>query len=144
MADNVNKIWMNVWDKLIRESFAQALVQGGQDGFLEIFEQSAGGYISRSLPDSFQTPLGVYLYYPSEDGLVPTIIYTPKVFQTGSSITHFDSGTYRGSLEYLMRPSAQPGAGVDSFVPGNKNGPLGKDILGVLRSMGYAIYKKRE
>lgn len=103
------------------------------------FKTSPGGQISQTVSNLFKTPGGVYLYYPSENGIMPTVLYTPKVFQGGSSITHFDKKTYAGSSDYLMRPTAQPGAGLDSFIPGNGNGPLGKELLGILRSMGYII-----
>jgi hypothetical protein len=91
----------------------------------------------------FRTPSGLYLYYPSEKGLIATVLYTPKTFIVGSSSSHFDKLVYSGSQDYLMRPTGQAGAGVDSFIPGNKNGPIGKHTLGILRSMGYIILQKK-
>jgi hypothetical protein len=91
----------------------------------------------------FRSPSGVYLYYPSEKGLIATVLFTPNPYIVGSSSSHLDKFIYSGSQDYIMRPTGQLGAGIDSFIPGNKNGPIGKHTLGILRSMGYIILQKK-
>ncbi|KAI8913489.1 hypothetical protein EDD86DRAFT_187832 [Gorgonomyces haynaldii] len=139
MADQVNHVWLSVWADLISASIKQSIQERGTQ-WRSVYNQSVGAKIGNALMNGlFQTPQGLYLWYPSSSGLQPVALYAPVIYEPGSSISHFDTDTYLGGTEYLMRPTARSGAGLDAFIPGAKNGPLGTALLGILRSMGYVI-----
>ncbi|KAI9350905.1 hypothetical protein BDR26DRAFT_816214 [Obelidium mucronatum] len=77
----------------------------------------------------YQTGAGEYRY---------AIIYTPRRYSGGSSLSHLDASVYGGSSEYLMRPFCTSGAGIDGIVPIHRDvGVLGEAVSGILRQMGY-------
>ncbi len=49
-----------------------------------------------------------------------------------------DADYYDGTTEFLMRPYGTPNVGLDGFNPKARQGPLGTNVLGILRGMGYA------
>ena len=43
------------------------------------------------------------------------LLHTPEVYSPGSSLSHVDAETYRGTSNFLMRPFAAAGAGMDGM-----------------------------
>ena len=66
------------------------------------------------------------------------VVYTPVDYSRGSTFSHIDAAYYEGTTEFLMRPFGTPNVGLDGFIPKGKNGPIGRNVLGILRAMGYA------
>jgi hypothetical protein len=65
------------------------------------------------------------------------VIHSPSPYSGGSSMNHLDASYYTGTADYLMRPFATSGTGIDAFVPWDEGGPIGPSTLGVLRACGY-------
>ncbi|KAJ3328434.1 hypothetical protein HDU76_009970 [Blyttiomyces sp. JEL0837] len=65
------------------------------------------------------------------------ILHTPRQYEGGSTLSHVDAAFYAGTSEFLMRPFAVAGVGLDAYVPAGPRGPMGEIALGVLRAMGY-------
>ncbi|KAI8902043.1 hypothetical protein BC833DRAFT_574833 [Globomyces pollinis-pini] len=142
LSDSVNRVWITAYADIIAKSFEQALRDGGQEKWMELFEESVGGKVGKSLaaPDGlFRTPNALYIWFPGTDQtskLQFAVLNTPSTFSPGSSITHLDSDVYRGISSYLMRPSATQGLPLRNYIPYQTN-TIGRDILGILRSIGY-------
>jgi hypothetical protein len=141
MSDAVHNVWMNVYSSLIRESIDSSI----SGGFLDEadFDKSLGGNIARALKAGpLITPNGMRIWYPStgknKNVLKSAVIYTPKSYRRGSSLSHFDSGVYRDTRDYLMRPGAIPRVFIDQMIPYAE--PLGPATLGILRGMGYVTF----
>ncbi|TPX55708.1 hypothetical protein PhCBS80983_g05081 [Powellomyces hirtus] len=64
------------------------------------------------------------------------ILYTPPEYSAGSTFSHLDSNTYRGTKQFLMRPFGTSGFGLDGMTP--RGEPLGELVQGILGALGYA------
>lgn len=68
------------------------------------------------------------------------MLYTPNVWLAGSSLSHFDAAAYLGTSNFLMRPTAVIGAGLDAILPNAPYGPISKEIIGMLSNIGYIVF----
>ncbi|KAL5037948.1 hypothetical protein BDV3_001854 [Batrachochytrium dendrobatidis] len=147
LSDTINHVWLRNYADQIQSSINQAIQQSTQNNWYSIFNTTIAAGIARALGGKnglFQTPGAVAAWYPDTDyttkesGLYKyAIIYTPRVYEAGSTLSHVDANTYIGTENVLMRPVGTGGIGLDSILPMGSKGPIGEAALGIFRSMGY-------
>lgn len=67
------------------------------------------------------------------------VVFTSSNWMQGSSLSHLDDRTYRGTSDSLMRPYGIPYVSLKNSIPISDKGPLGRKVLGILRAMGYVV-----
>jgi hypothetical protein len=144
LADSLNGFWMRDYASVITHDLSKSIEKGGELLWLQEFLLTQGGQIASSLnsPGSpFLTLRGTWFWFPfvQLDQLYYkyAILYTPSEFDSGSSLSHLDDDFYLGTSQFLMKPFATKGVGLDGVLPFNPLGPLSEIVLGVLRAMGY-------
>jgi hypothetical protein len=146
LSDAVNGFWLKDYAAIIRRDInLSKQLANASSNWLSIFEELDGGRIAASLGSSggpFVTLRGIWSWYNVlESGAVLSryaILYTPEQFDLGSSGSHLDDKFYSSTSQFLLKPYASKGAGLDGTVPLNALGPVAESILGILRSMGYS------
>ncbi|ORY15784.1 hypothetical protein LY90DRAFT_677500 [Neocallimastix californiae] len=69
------------------------------------------------------------------------VLYTPKKFLTGTSLSHFDSLRYKKTKDYLMRPYMDVSTSINySEEEYNNSYGISDDLLCVLRTLGYTLF----
>ncbi|KAJ3284465.1 hypothetical protein HDU79_008106 [Rhizoclosmatium sp. JEL0117] len=104
------------------------------------FKTSNAFLLSQNLYSSAAViPMQLILWFQDRRGNPRyAILYTPRAFAGGSSVSHLDASVYGSSSEFLMRPFCTTGTGIDGFTPAHpKIGVLGEAVPGILRQMGY-------
>ncbi|KAI3646020.1 hypothetical protein MP228_008948 [Amoeboaphelidium protococcarum] len=107
---------------------------------LQQFARTPGGTIfnyvpSSSIFDSLALPKRVLV-----DGSA-AVLYTPRNFQNGSSVTHLDQNLYIDSRDFLMTPRIIMGVRLDQLLTqrGLQDVSFGPRVLRILSSMGYTL-----
>ncbi|KAJ3132223.1 hypothetical protein HK100_005515 [Physocladia obscura] len=109
-----------------------------------LFLQSPAFQLSKNLQSSIATtPMQLITWYQDFSGNFHyAVLYTPRLFDDGSSISHLDATIYGGTSEYLMRPFSTSGIGIDAFTPHDRGvSVLGVGVAGILSQMGYVLHK---
>ncbi|KAJ3028189.1 UNVERIFIED_CONTAM: hypothetical protein HDU68_002274 [Siphonaria sp. JEL0065] len=83
------------------------------------FMASKAYTLSLNLYDAVATtPMQLIVWFQTQSGEDQNaILYTPRGYSGGSSISHLDATVYGGSSEYLMRPFCTSGSGIDGMTP---------------------------
>ncbi|ORX91713.1 hypothetical protein K493DRAFT_339196 [Basidiobolus meristosporus CBS 931.73] len=149
-------IQLNSYERSIMDS-ANAIPPSPKAEWLKAFSLTPGGLAAQALFSFATVPNGLVFSFPSEEEKESSYnetelvnaasitaetgisLYSPTTFTKGSSISHFDSEKYKGSLEFLMRPSAETGVQLDRPGVGLVAGAFGPGILKVFRALGYKL-----
>ncbi|KAJ3284002.1 hypothetical protein HK104_010137 [Borealophlyctis nickersoniae] len=149
LSDATTGVWMKEYEDAIYAAARAALADGNTtDGWQQRFMASEGWQLGANIMKSVATtPGALRLWFPVRReeglGLGYSVLYTPSKFNPGSSFSHLDAQHYDATRQFLMRPYATYGAGVDAILPsdGMVNnegpGPMGEEVLGILRGLGY-------
>ncbi|KAJ3072241.1 hypothetical protein HDU98_003984 [Podochytrium sp. JEL0797] len=143
-------IWMRDYATAMRQEATQLshTLTPGSDFLNEwttAFTSSKSFQLSQTLFSAVATtPMQLILWFhDSKADPRYVILYTPRAFTGGSSLSHVDASVYGGSSEYLMRPFCTSGTGVDAYTPAHsKLGILGEAVVGVMAEMGYATVRE--
>ncbi|OUM67722.1 hypothetical protein PIROE2DRAFT_58591 [Piromyces sp. E2] len=69
------------------------------------------------------------------------VLYTPKTYLTGTSLSHFDSQRYKKTKNYIMRPYMDVSTSISySEEEFNNSYGISDDLLCVLRTLGYTLF----
>ncbi|KAK9768468.1 hypothetical protein K7432_000879 [Basidiobolus ranarum] len=143
------------YEKLMIES-TNAMSSLPKLEWMKAFGQTSGGLAAQTLFSYVTVSNGLIFSFPNEEvdswsnetdsenvtgSAIETglSLYSPAPFTRGSSISHFDSEKYKGTSEFLMRPSAETGAQLDRPELGLVAGAFGPGILKVFRALGYKL-----
>ncbi|KAI9008365.1 hypothetical protein BC832DRAFT_421180 [Gaertneriomyces semiglobifer] len=170
MADAATGTWMSEYEQnitAILSDLAEDVKQRGwtwdQNNYaiMQEVRSSAAWEVGKHVMNGPATTLGRVAYwfpwriFVSEDDEVTitdlryAVLYTPTRFDIGSTLSHMDADFYQSTSEFLMRPYATAGTGLDGYRPVTKSlfgmkgewmdeGPIGEAVLAIFRSMGYA------
>ncbi|KAJ3401165.1 hypothetical protein HDU80_006266 [Chytriomyces hyalinus] len=114
----------------------------------ESFLKSPAGKLGQTLQNGVaSTPMQLLFWYKRgysihlEEQFSYAILYTPRVYDGGSSLSHIDASVYGSTKDYLMRPFCTTGSGIDALTPHQRGiGVLGTVVVGMLRQMGYTTH----
>lgn len=134
MADNVKGKWLKDYAKEIVDSVKRQVLKS-DDYFTwrQRFLASDAAQVCTTMFDVGRTPERVVFWYPRWSNFMMNmdfinstdnnivwdykVLYTPSKYSDGSSLSHFDDDFYKGTTEFLMRPTATAGIAMKNYVP---------------------------
>ncbi|KAJ3415463.1 hypothetical protein HDV05_004905 [Chytridiales sp. JEL 0842] len=161
LADSRGGIWMKEYADAIRQEAVRiSRVARTSRTWDTLFRQSPAWTLAKYIRSAIAvTSLGLVMWYPAAtvgtkglskveldasggdpDGnkkMRFAVIHSSFPYSTGSTLNHLDGTYYSGTGDFLMRPFATSGTGLDAYVPWDQGGPIGPSILGILRGIGY-------
>ncbi|KAJ3159301.1 hypothetical protein HDU86_001904 [Geranomyces michiganensis] len=154
MAHIANRTWMSTYETQIltygrdvSARMANGTLATRPGTWQHAFQQTPAYTIATDLFTSAATKSGaVAFYYPrlriTRDPTAPplelryAVLFTSREYEPGSTFSHSDASTHKGTRNFLMRPYGTAGVGLDGVVP--RGEPIGEVVQGVLGALGYA------
>ena len=134
ISDDLNKMWLTDYQRDAYTVINQ--IRAGSDkDFMDALVESPAMDIFRKVTKSATTDKGLVMWIPPNwDNL---ILYSPKSYSAGSTLSHVDNDIYRGTSDFLLRPFATSGVRMSSMDASNENWGIIGRVAEVLRVFGW-------